>query len=69
MGCPRFVITYSAADVTPFTTPLSPGSHYGDLVHDSQSDYTHHEVLYIPLPPDWLGGYTSILSHQDCLKA
>jgi ectoine hydroxylase len=66
-GRPMLVITYSAADAIPYTTPPYPSSHYGALVRGNQPRYAHHEELNMPLPPDWSGGYTSIFTHQDGL--
>ena len=66
-GRPMLVITYSAADAVPYTTPPYPSSHYGVLVHGEQPRYAHHQELKMPLPPDWSGGYTSIFTHQDGL--
>ena len=68
LGRPMLVITYSAADAIPYTTPPYPSSHYGALVRGIQPHYAHHEELNMPLPPDWSGGYTSIFTHQDSLK-
>ena len=65
LGRPMLVITYSAADAIPYTTPPYPSSHYGVLVRGNQPRYAHHQELNMPLPPDWSGGYTSIFTHQD----
>lgn len=65
LGRPMLVITYSAADAVPYTTPPYPSSHYGALVRGYQPRYAHHQELNMPLPPDWSGGYTSIFTHQD----
>jgi len=68
LGRPMLVVTYSAADAIPYTTPPYPSSHYGALVRGNQPRYAHHEELNMPLPPDWSGGYTSIFTHQDSSK-
>ena len=62
---PAFVITYTAADAIPYTAAPYPSSHYGALVRGCQPSHAHHEELYMPLPPDWSGGYTSIFEHQE----
>jgi len=64
-GRPALVITYSAADAVPYTAPAYPSSHYGRIVRGAEPGYAHHEELYIPMPPDWSGGYTSIFDHQE----
>ena len=66
-GRPMLVVTYSAADAIPYTTPPYPSSHYGALIRGSQPRYCHHQELKMPLPPDWSGGYTSIFTHQDVI--
>ena len=64
-GRPALVITYTAADAMPYTSPPYPSSHYRVLVRGSEPRYARHEEVRIPLPPDWSGGYTSIFEHQE----
>lgn len=64
-GRPVFVMTYAAADAIPYTAAPYASSHYGVLVRGRQPLYAHHEALYMPLPPDWSQGYTSIFEHQQ----
>ncbi len=62
---PAFVITYNAADAIPYTAAPYPSSHYAELIRGSQPSHAYHEELYMPLPPDWSDGYTSIFEHQE----
>ena len=64
-GRPAFVVTYSAADAIPYTSPAYPSVRYNCLVRGSEPAIAHHEELFVPLPPDWSGGYTSIFDHQQ----
>ncbi|MFT5111320.1 MAG: ectoine hydroxylase [Parasphingorhabdus sp.] len=64
-GRPALVLTYSAADAVAYTAPPYPGSHYGEIVRGKEPGFAHHEELYVPLPPDWSDGYTSIYTHQE----
>ena len=61
---PAFVLTYSAADAMPYTSPAYPSVNYQALVRGKMPHYAHHEELSVPLPPDWSDGYTSIFDHQ-----
>ena len=62
---PAFVLTYSAGDAMPYTAPAYPSVNYNKMVRGEMPRYAHHEDLFVPLPPDWSDGYTSIFEHQQ----
>ena len=64
-GRPAFGVTYSAADANPDTSPAYPSVRYNCLVRGSEPVIAYHAELFIPLPPDWSGGYTSKFNHQQ----